>query len=485
LVKLSEIAGFGLDRDPEILGLTADSRQVAPGWLFAAMPGCKTDGRAYIRAAVAAGAVAVIAPEGSEDVPGDVLGDAVLLTAAEPRRMFARFAASFYAVQPPTLAAVTGTNGKTSVSVFTRQLWARLGRNAASLGTVGVVSPKRTVSGGLTTPDPVTLHRLLAELAGDGVTHACLEASSHGLDQYRLDGLALSAGAFTNLTRDHLDYHLDMEAYARAKLRLFRDLLPAGAPAVLNADSEWYGRFHEICDIRNHRILSFGENGKELALLERVAGADAQRLTLDVLGKRHTVRLPLAGAFQASNALCALGLVIGCGADVDDAVAALETLEGVPGRLQAVAEYNEAPILVDYAHTPDALATVLQAVRPHVARRLFVVFGCGGDRDPGKRPQMGAVAEELADEVIITDDNPRTEDPDLIRSQILATCPKAVELGDRTTAIAAAIAELAPGDVLVVAGKGHEQGQIIGDEVHPFDDATVCRQVVEALEGER
>ncbi len=480
LVKLSDITGFALDRDPEILGLTSDSRKVAPGFIFAALPGCKTDGRAFIPAAVRNGAVAVVAPEGTESA-----GEALLITAAEPRRMLARMAAGFYDAQPSVLAAVTGTNGKTSVANFTRQLWTRLGLNAASLGTVGVTSAKRQYPAGLTTPDPVELHRILAELTGDGVTHACLEASSHGLDQYRLDGLALSAGAFTNLTRDHLDYHLDMEAYAQAKLRLFRDLLPAGSPAVLNADSEWYNRFYEVCDIRGHQIIGYGLTGKELTLVDRIAGADSQTLTISVFGRPCTVRLPLAGAFQASNALCALGLAIGCGAPADAAVAALESLEGVPGRLQAVAEYNEAPILVDYAHTPDALATVLTALRPHVARRLFVVFGCGGDRDPGKRPQMGAVAEELADEVVVTDDNPRSEDPDLIRGQILTACPKAVEIGDRTAAIAAAIAELMPGDVLVVAGKGHEQGQIVQGVVHPFDDADVCRQVVEALGGER
>lgn len=479
-MKLSDLTGFALDHDPEILGLTADSRQVGPGFLFAALPGCKTDGRGYIAAAVAQGAVAVVAPEGV-----DSAGDAVLISAAEPRRMFTRLAAAFYDAQPSVLAAVTGTNGKTSVATFTRQLWTRLGLNAASLGTLGVSSAKRNLPAGLTTPDPVTLHRTLAELAGDGVSHACLEASSHGLTQFRLDGLELSAGAFTNLTRDHLDYHLDMEAYAQAKMRLFRDLMPCGAAAVLNADSEWFGRFQEVCEIRGHRILSYGQAGTALTLLGRQPGADAQILSLRVLGQPYTVRLPLAGAFQASNALCALGLVIGCGADPAEAVAALETLEGVPGRLQAVAEYNEAPILVDYAHTPDALATVLNALRPHVARRLFVVFGCGGDRDPGKRPQMGAVAEELADEVIITDDNPRGEDPDLIRSQILAACPKGVEIGDRTTAIGAAIAELAPGDVLVIAGKGHEQGQIIQGVVHPFDDADICRQLVEVLGGEQ
>lgn len=482
LAKLSDITGFMLDRDPDILGLTADSRQVAPGFVFAALPGSKTDGRSFIPAAVAAGAAAILAPDDTEVDTGS----AVLFTAAEPRRLFALMAARFHKGQPEYIAAVTGTNGKTSTAVFTRQLWSTLGRASASLGTIGVTSPKRNLPGGLTTPDPVTLHRVLSELVReDGVTHACLEASSHGLDQYRLDGLELSAAAFTNLTRDHLDYHPNMESYARAKLRLFRDLLPGGCAAVINADSDWSERFFEVCRLRGHRLIGYGRNGSELRLVERTPDADGQVLTLEVFGHRRTVRLPLAGGFQAENALCALGLVIGCDGDTEDALAALETLSGVPGRLQHVASHAGAPILVDYAHTPDALGTVLRALRPHTAGRLVVVFGAGGDRDPGKRPQMGAVAAELADVAYVTDDNPRNEDPAAIRAAILAACPKAREIGDRARAIATAIGKLQEGDVLVVAGKGHELGQTVAGVVHPFDDAEVCRKAVEAVEGER
>ncbi len=464
--------------DPPIAGMTADSRAVSAGFLFAALPGAKADGRDFIPQAVANGAVAVLAPEGTTlESPG-----VALLADAEPRRLFARMAARFFERQPATIAAVTGTNGKTSVASFTRQIWTRLGLAAASLGTLGVVSPRGAVAGSMTTPDPVALHRLAAELADDGVSHLCLEASSHGLDQFRLDGLRLKAAAFTNLTRDHLDYHRDMEAYARAKLRLFAELLPADGTAVVNADSDYAGRFAAAA---RGRVLSYGENGRDLRLLARAAEADAQVLEIELLGRRHAVRLPLVGAFQASNALCALGLAVACDADPDAAVAALAGLEGVPGRLQRVAAFRGAPILVDYAHTPAALETVLQALRPHAAGRLVVVFGCGGDRDPGKRPQMGAIAARLADDAVVTDDNPRGEDPAAIRAAIRTACPNAREIGDRARAIMAAISDLREGDVLVVAGKGHERGQTVAGVVHPFDDAEECRRAVEALEGER
>lgn len=477
--RLSDIAGLPVERDPEIVGLTADSREVRPGFLFAALPGTKADGRTFVAQAVALGAVAVLARAGT-DADG-----AVLVPDAEPRRAFALMAARFHGRQPDVMAAVTGTNGKTSVACFTRQIWTRLGLPAASLGTLGVTWPKGEIAGGLTTPDPASLHATLARLATDGVTHAAFEASSHGLDQFRLDGVRLRAAAFTNLTRDHLDYHADMERYARAKLRLFDELLPAGGTAVLNADSDLAPRLVALCTARGHRMLTYGAGGRELRLVETRPTPDGQTLTIEVEGRRHTVRLPLAGAFQAANALCALGLVIGCGADIDAAVAALEGLEGVPGRLQPVARYNGAPVLVDYAHTPDALETVLRALRPHAQGRLSVVFGCGGDRDPGKRPQMGRIAADLADQVIVTDDNPRGEAPATIRATILAACPNAREIGDRAGAIMAAISELEPGDVLVVAGKGHERGQIVGGSVHPFDDAEECRKAVARLEGGR
>jgi UDP-N-acetylmuramoyl-L-alanyl-D-glutamate--2,6-diaminopimelate ligase len=479
LPRLSDIAGLRPERDPEIVGLTADSRQVRPGFLFAALPGTKADGRAFVPQAVSQGAVAVLAPAGTD------AGEAVLIADAEPRRAFALMAARFHARQPEIMAAVTGTNGKTSVAAFTRQIWTRLGLSAASLGTLGVTWPKGEIAGGLTTPDPVSLHATLARLAGDGVTHAAFEASSHGLDQFRLDGVRIRAAAFTNLTRDHLDYHPDMEHYARAKMRLFRDLLPAGGIAVINADSDLAPRLVALCEERGHRVLTYGTAGRSLRLVERRPTAEGQTMVIDVEGRRHTVRLPLAGAFQAGNALCALGLVLGCGADGQAAVAALEHLTGVPGRLQQVARYRGAPIFVDYAHTPDALETVLSGLRPHTSKRLVVVFGCGGDRDPGKRPQMGHIAAERADTVIVTDDNPRSEAPTAIRAAILAACPNAREIGDRASAIMTAISELEPGDILVVAGKGHERGQILGSTVHPFDDAEECRKAVAILEGEQ
>lgn len=477
--RLSDIAGRSFAADPEIAGLTADSRQVRPGFLFAALPGSKVDGRGFIADAVAKGAVAVLAPTGTD------IADAAAIVDDEPRRAFALMAARFFGRQPATMAAVTGTNGKTSVAVFTRQIWTRLGLAAASLGTLGVTWPKGNIDGGLTTPDPVSLHRTLAELAADGVTHAAFEASSHGLDQFRLDGVTIRAAGFTNLTRDHLDYHPDMEHYAGAKLRLFGELLPAGGAAVINADSDLAPRLVALCRARGHQVLTYGAAGEALRLVERTPEADGQVLSVEVLGRRHAVRLPLAGAFQAANALCALGLAIGCGADADAAAAALEHLTGVPGRLQKVAMYRGAPVLVDYAHTPDALETVLKAVRPHAARRLVVVFGCGGDRDPGKRPQMGRIAAELADSAIVTDDNPRSENPAAIRAAILAACPGAREIGDRARAIMTAVSELDDGDLLVVAGKGHERGQTVAGVVHPFDDAEECRKAVEALEGER
>lgn len=477
--RLSDIAGRSFADNPEIAGLTADSRQVRPGFLFAALPGSKADGRGFIADAVAKGAVAVLAPTGTD------IADVAAIVADEPRRAFALMAARFFGRQPATMAAVTGTNGKTSVAVFTRQIWTRLGLSAASLGTLGITWPKGNIDGGLTTPDPVSLHRTLADLAADGVTHAAFEASSHGLDQFRLDGVLIRAAGFTNLTRDHLDYHPDMEHYASAKLRLFGALLPEGGAAVINADSDLAPRLVALCRARRHRVMTYGAAGQDLRLVERTPEADGQVLSVEVLGRRHAVRLPLAGAFQAANALCALGLAIGCGADADAAVAALEHLSGVPGRLQQVAMYRGAPVLVDYAHTPDALETVLKAVRPHAARRLVVVFGCGGDRDPGKRPQMGRIAAELADIAIVTDDNPRSENPAAIRAAILAACPGAREIGDRARAIMTAVSELQEGDLLVVAGKGHERGQTVAGVVHPFDDADECRKAVEALEGER
>jgi UDP-N-acetylmuramoyl-L-alanyl-D-glutamate--2,6-diaminopimelate ligase len=470
--------------DPDIRGLTADSRTVKPGFLFAALPGAKLDGRQFVAEAVARGAVAVLT-----DDPGAFAGLAQrqppvhVIFDPNPRRRLARMAARFYAPQPETVVAVTGTNGKTSVTVFVRQIWRQLGHRAASLGTIGIVGPDFEHPGALTTPDPVALHRELNLLARGGIDHVALEASSHGLDQYRLDGLELSAAAFTNLTRDHLDYHRDMEAYFMAKARLFTEVLPPDGTAVLNADSAEAMRLGQLCRQRGQTVITFGATpDADLRLVAARPLASGQEIELDVFGEQRRLVLPLMGAFQASNALAALGLAIATGAPGERALDALPLLEGVPGRLQHVASHpNGAPVIVDYAHTPDALETVLTALRAHCRGRLVAVFGCGGDRDPGKRPQMGEIAERLADRVIVTDDNPRSEDPATIRRAILARCPKAEEVGDRAAAIRRGLAMLQPGDVLLIAGKGHERGQIVAGVTHPFEDAAVARQAVAEL----
>jgi UDP-N-acetylmuramoyl-L-alanyl-D-glutamate--2,6-diaminopimelate ligase len=458
-----------------LTGLTADSRKVRPGFLFAALPGTRVDGRAYVAEAIQRGAVAILAPVGTEIEAPVAPGTVHLITDSDPRRRFALMAAAFHGRQPAVMAAVTGTNGKTSTADFTRQIWDRLGLPAASIGTLGIKAPGRPGGPGLTTPDPEALHADLAALAESGIDHACIEASSHGLAQRRLDGVRIRAAAFTNLTRDHLDYHGDMESYAQAKLRLFSDVLAADGTAVINADQTLADRIAAAAGGR--RILTYGREGRDLRLTAATPDATGQTLALEVMGRPRTVHLPLAGAFQAANVLAALGLVLATGGDADAAIDALAGLKGVPGRLQLAARHRSgAPIYVDYAHTPDALETVLSALRPHVGPhgKLAVVFGCGGDRDAGKRPEMGAIARARADRIIVTDDNPRGEDPALIRRAILAACPDALEIGDRAQAIRRAVAELGPGDVLVVAGKGHERGQLVGGAVLPFDD---CEQV--------
>jgi len=470
--------------DREIRGLTADSRAVERGFLFAALPGSRHDGRAFIAEAVARGAVAVLAPQGTALPEG--AGAAALVSDDSPRRRLALMAARFYEVQPRSIAAVTGTNGKTSVASFTRQIWQRLGYRAASLGTLGLVPARPDAPKSLTTPDPVELHRCLAALARDGIDHLAMEASSHGLDQHRLDGVRVTAAAFTNVTRDHLDYHGSMAAYLAAKRRLFAELLAADGTAVLNADDPAAAALAEACAARGLRVMTYGSRGRELRLLRQEPTQDGQRLTLEIDGRRHEVSLLLAGTFQAANVLAALGLVLATGAQtpgtLDHALDVLGGLEGVPGRLESVGRTPRgAEVYVDYAHTPDALQTVLQALRPHTAGRLHVVVGCGGDRDPGKRPMMGEIAARLADAVIVTDDNPRSEDPAAIRRAILAAAPQAEEIGDRGEAIARAVATLSAGDVLVIAGKGHESGQIVGDGVLPFDDRDVARRAIAAL----
>ena len=453
----------------EISGLAIDSRAVKPGDLFFALAGAKTDGARFIDAAIASGAVAIAGnqpPAGGCHVP--------FVTTPNARRALALAAAKFFPRQPATIAAVTGTSGKTSVAAFARQIWQQLGFEAASIGTIGLVSPKRTVYGSLTTPDPIALHRQLDEIAREGVTHLAFEASSHGLDQHRLDGVRVNAGAFTNLSRDHMDYHPDLAHYLAAKLRLFRDLVVDGGAAVISVDHDCSGQVIEAAAKRKLRMIPVGTRadgaGEGIRVAANSIDGFAQLLELEHCGRRYMVRLPLVGEFQIENAVVAAGLAIGTGSAADQVFAALERLEGAKGRLERVGEHNGAPIFVDYAHKPDALTKALQALRPYTKRKLIVVFGAGGDRDAGKRPLMGAIASEHADEVIVTDDNPRSENPAAIRAAILAAAKGAKEIGDRNEAIVKAIAELAEGDVLLIAGKGHETGQIVGDRVLPFSD---------------
>jgi UDP-N-acetylmuramoyl-L-alanyl-D-glutamate--2,6-diaminopimelate ligase len=464
---------------PDILGLTADSRAVRPGYLFAALPGARSDGRAFIADAVARGAGAVLVPEGT-DWPAGV-PPRPMLTAADARRALAQLAAGFYGLQPATVVAMTGTNGKTSTVDFLRQIWALAGKRAASLGTLGLRAPDFPETPSLTTPDPVKLHETLAELARARVTHAALEASSHGLEQRRLDGLRLAAAGFSNLTRDHLDYHGDMAGYASAKLRLFDTLLEPGAAAVASADmdADVLARLRAIAARRSLRLHSVGERGEAIRLLRQNALPEGQVLQLDIFGRRAEVSLPLPGRFQADNVMMAAALAVATGLPADKVLLSLPKLVGVRGRMELAARLpNGAAVYVDYAHTPDALERLLLALRPHAAGRLHVVFGAGGDRDPGKRPLMGEVASRLADHAIVTDDNPRTEDPAAIRAAVRAGMTHGEDVGDRAAAIAHAIEGLAPGDVLAVAGKGHESGQTIGTTTLPFDDVEVVRRVL-------
>ena len=449
--------------------LTSDSRKVTRGGLFAALAGSKTDGARFVADAVARGATAVLArPELADEVKA--LG-VQFIADENPRVGLARLAAEYYGAQPNVVAAVTGTKGKSSIVAFLREIWMALGKPAASLGTVGVIGPKGAIPLSHTTPDPVEIHALLAQLKKDGVEHLAIEASSHGLDQFRLDGVKIQAAGFTNLTRDHMDYHSTFEHYLAAKLRLIDEVVAPGGVAVINADGEHADAFIAAAKRRELRLITVGEQGDTIKLAARESQGDAQALTIRFAGASYQVLLPLAGAFQVSNALVAAGLAIGLGEEAAKVFAALAHLKGAPGRMEKVAfTALGAPIYVDYAHTPDSLEKILQALRPHTGNKLHVVFGCGGDRDKGKRPLMGQIAMALADDVIVTDDNPRSEDAATIRKEILATAKGAREIGDRHEAIRAAIAVLGPGDVLVVAGKGHETGQYVGNEVRPFSD---------------
>jgi len=462
----------------DIGGVTADSRAIKKGDLFVAIAGGKTDGLRFVGPAIAAGAAAILA-ERRPDAP---LSDAVaFVRVGNARRALALIAAKFYPRQPHIIAAVTGTSGKTSVAAFTRQIWTALGHRAASVGTIGVVSPRGETYGALTTPDPVALHRSLDALVGEGVTHLAIEASSHGLDQYRLDGLRLAAGAFTNITRDHLDYHESFEAYLAAKLRLFEALLEPDRAAIIDVDHEHANAVMAAAKARGLSIMSVGRDGTGIHLVESVSDGFSQRLRLEHGGKNFCVHLPLVGEFQVENALLAAGIAIATGSDPAAVFPALEHLKGAKGRLELVGLSRGAPVFIDYAHKPDALAKALDALRPAVTGRLMVVFGAGGDRDRGKRPLMGAVAVAKADHVIVTDDNPRSEDAAAIRAAIMAGACGAIEIGDRREAIRWAIAELHAGDVLLIAGKGHETGQIIGDRVVPFSDHEAVAAALEEL----
>ncbi|HAE04127.1 MAG TPA: UDP-N-acetylmuramoyl-L-alanyl-D-glutamate--2,6-diaminopimelate ligase [Rhodospirillaceae bacterium] len=468
--------------DIPLTGLTADSRQVRPGYLFAAIPGTVADGAAFISDAVAKGAVAVLAPPGIS--AGQVGANVTLVTDANPRRRLARMAAAFYAPQPDTIVGVTGTRGKSSVAGFTRQIWAATGLKAASIGTLGIEGPGYTGGEGLTTPDATDLHRELAEMAQADIDHVAMEASSHGLDQYRLDGVRFSAAAFTNLSHEHLDYHPTMEAYRQAKMRLFEDLLTRGGSCIVNTASAEHDHIAAIAQERGLRMLSYGLVNGAIRCIDAIEGRGGYALTLDVMGDRVKVDFPLPGKFQLENALAALGLVIATGTDGRRAAQMLSRLEGVRGRMQlAGTRHNGARIFVDYAHKAEALKTVLNTLRPFVKGRLVVVFGCGGDRDRGKRPIMGKYAAEYADQVIVTDDNPRTENAAAIRAEVMQGCPDATEIGDRAAAIAQAVSGLTGDDILLIAGKGHETGQKIGTTIHPFDDVVEAKKAISLSDG--
>jgi UDP-N-acetylmuramoyl-L-alanyl-D-glutamate--2,6-diaminopimelate ligase len=485
-MHLGDLASADIALDPsaraiEIGGLAADSRAVERGFLFAALTGSLTDGARYIGDAIGHGAAAVLVDRRTP-VP-ETAGVAVLRT-DDPRRELALMAARLHPRQPDRLVAVTGTSGKTSVATFARQIFAAAGHEAASIGTIGIVSRRWSTYSGLTTPDPVALHAMLDRLAREGVTHAALEASSHGLDQRRLDGIRIVAAGFTNLGRDHMDYHPTVAHYLDAKLRLFTVILPRDGTAVVDMDGARSDAIAAVARERRQKLIRIGRRGSELRLVDLTASGFRQRLRIEAFGRMTDVVLPLAGAFQASNALVAAGLVIAGGVSPDEAVASLARLEGTPGRLELVGhKANGAMIFIDYAHKPDALVSALSALRPLTTGRLIVIFGAGGDRDVGKRPLMGKAAAEHADVVIVTDDNPRSEDPAEIRRAVIAAAPDAIEIGDRGRAIAEGIAMLAPGDVLCVAGKGHETGQIVGSDVIPFSDHHAVRTVLAAEEA--
>ncbi len=486
---LSELAradteAHHITEDPKIEGLTADSRAVKPGYLFAALQGTQSDGRDFIKDALSRGAAAILAPGGTS-LPASAK-ETPVINVDNPRRSLALFASHYFGRQPRTAAAITGTNGKSSVAWFTHHIWKRLNHRSAAIGTLGITTETAGIpyGEGLTTADPITLHQQLRSLADDRINHVVLEASSHGLEQSRLDGVNLSAGAFTNLSCDHLDYHGTMDKYRSAKLNLFKHLLPKNSTAVLNSDSSDYPIFASVSKARGLKVLCYGRNANEIRIEKVKATPSSQQLSITLLGRQHDFELNMTGFFQAQNVLCALGLTIACGDDPEKIIDLLPELRSPPGRLElAGITPKGAAVYIDYAHTPDALMSLLTALRSHTPGKLSVVFGCGGDRDKSKRPQMGSIANKLADRIYVTDDNPRSELPGAIRDDILATCPNAREIGDRAEAIQCAIADLLPDDVLVIAGKGHETSQIFNNQAFPFKDTAIARATIEAIKG--
>ncbi|WP_419905683.1 UDP-N-acetylmuramoyl-L-alanyl-D-glutamate--2,6-diaminopimelate ligase [Kiloniella sp.] len=483
LLKLPEnFRPLGLNDKRVITGLSLDSRKIKDGYLFAALPPSNDsglDGFDYIPQAIKSGASVVLLPSERDASPFD--DQVTVLKSPNPRQVISLMAAAFSAHQPSNLVAITGTNGKTSVATFTRQIWESLGHKAASLGTLGLYPPQPDAPAALTTPDSIELFDCLKNMDERGFTHLALEASSHGLDQYRLDGLDLKAAAFTNLSQDHLDYHNDMDSYFQAKLRLFEDLMPAGASAVINADMSEFNRIQEICARRNIKVISYGHGASDLQVLEQRPTTEGQELKLSLYGKVVDLKLALTGSFQAGNIMASIGLALACGSELDAIIDILPDLAGVPGRAEKIGQSAKGgTVYVDFAHTPDAVEAIITALRPHTQQKLSIVVGCGGDRDPGKRPLMGSIADKLADRAYITDDNPRSEDPASIRAQAMAAAPNAIEVDDRRKAIFKAVSDLEEGDLLIIAGKGHESGQIIGDTVLPFDDRDVAREAIAA-----
>ncbi len=470
----------------DVAGLCLNSADAKPGFLFAALPGSKTHGIKFLPQALQSGIAAVLTDRKTDAAIAEMVKQNItVLISDEPRAAIAKMAARFYAPAPRMIAAITGTNGKTSGTVFTRQIWQKLGHNAASIGTIGIITDRAAEYSPLTTPDAVALHQCLQKLANNGITHVAFEAGSHGLHQHRIDGIAADVAAFTNLTRDHLDYHGSMENYFAAKMILFSRILKTGGVAVVNRDIPQFPAIDDICRTRGARMISFGRTIADIQITALIPHSDHQIAEYRIFGKSYRVKLPVIGAFQAENIACAIGMAIASGENIDAILPTLETLHGVPGRMQWVARTPKGgEVYVDYAHTPDAIENVLKSLRPHTNKNLHIVFGCGGDRDPGKRPMMGEIASRLADRAIVTDDNPRSEDPQKIRAQILNTAPGAIEIGNRRDAILESMRRLMPGDILVIAGKGHEQGQIIGSVTEPFDDAKVAREAAALLEQE-